>query len=195
MKKVLIAGISALVLAACGGGGSDSKDVSPTEKFIGDYSLCDGEHIETFTTVRSNGGDNLTFKWLQIGYANADCSGTKVVWVDYKVPSLFSYKTKYSEHTVYGLVSSAEWSTADVVSGTLVHIAQMPEISGSAIVGQDPGCFKIAGTIHCYDPLNAGVIDNNGYVLSNGVLYSGVRKTTYSGNPYFDLVKLGIKRY
>ncbi len=193
MKKLLIAGLATLVLAACGGGSSGSKDVSPTERFIGDYSLCNGKFVETFVSIRPSDGNSFTVKELQVVYANADCSGTKTGWVDFKAPSQFTYKTKYSAYTVFGLVGPAEWSTADVVAGTLTVIGQTPVITGSATVGQVPGCLKVGTRVECPPVFDTFVADDIGYVLSNGVLYTGYLSSK-AGSSYFDLTQLGIKR-
>jgi hypothetical protein len=182
MKKYIAAALVAL-LAACGGDGGDSE--SSTAKFVGDYRICDGNHVETFTTIKEPSPGVLTIKIQDKVHEFKDCSTSGAIngigWVDYPVPYTFNY-TKTINSNVYGIPKEFEYTTTDVTVGNITYPGATLVISGSGSVGQPPGCIGWKDGIYCVDPVEAPAdLKNVGLVLSNGILYIGfARNNTYT---------------
>jgi hypothetical protein len=191
MKKFLAVALIA-ALAACGGDGGDG-DGSNVAKFVGDYRICDGDHVETFTTIKEVSPGVLTIKVQDKVHEFKDCSTSGAIngigWVDYPEPLTFTY-TKTINANVYGIPKEFEYTTTDITIGDVTYPGATLVISGSGSVGQPPGCIGWEDGIYCVDPVEAPAdIKNTGMVLSNGILYLGLAK-----NNTYTVQALGVKQ-
>jgi hypothetical protein len=192
MKKLLTAVMLAATLVACGGGGG--SDGSNVAKFVGDYRICDGDHVETFTVITEPSPGVLSLKIQDKVHEFKDCSTSGSIngigWVDYPAPIVYTY-TGMVNSNVYGIPSEFEYTTTDVTLGDITYAGGNVVVSGSGTVGQEEGCIAWKDGMYCVSVFDEpATIKSAGIVLSNGVLYLGLKTKPNT----FVMEKVGIKQ-
>lgn len=201
-KNCIALAISAVFLAACGGGGggggdgADSKTSAtknPLGKYVGNYYACD-DHELSIKRVVEYEGDGLSISLASKVYQNADCSGQ--VLGDVEFPG--SVTVKYSGVTTAAMPPVSVLPSSDTVDKVSVSVPAMtPRLVG---VGVDGLCVKYSGGDTCYEAIpvaavaDAALYLKGGYMVSfsleNGVLSADDIAST---DPIFNVGKLEYK--
>ncbi|MFZ6719664.1 hypothetical protein [Undibacterium sp. Ji49W] len=129
IKLISLSVLSAMVLAACGGGsgGSATATVAPVDTSSGPLSKyagvwnqgCQNHEIETTTITATSGGSALSMAQKIEYYENLNCTGAIVATGTYTSPILVAQHVRTEANaTVKMLTGETVASSVDVVNAT-----------------------------------------------------------------------------
>lgn len=153
-----------MVLAGCGGGGSDgdAQGSSPLTKYVGVYKdECDGNDIATVTMTTTASGA-LSVALREEIYRDSGCTGGIIGVAYWSSIGTITYQSTVSA-AVSGYPATGSYSTMMVDRIKATASGQMPTLSGSGLVySNGQYCFNYTNGQTCVSTDAAGSTQDGG---------------------------------